>query len=158
MNYFRYTLYLIISLSILSGCRPGKSKELASIDAVKLKSILESNLGNDVILHYWATWCTNCKPGLKSLGDLQKRYHKENFKVIAVSVDDPGNEIKRALVQYLYAESGDYAGQYIAKPGQTENLMKVVDSKWAEVVPLSYLINQKGSMVKRFIGARAMQE
>lgn len=129
------------------------------VDAAELSKIVSENKGSPIVLNYWASWCSSCKPNLKFLADLQKKYKSKGLKVIGVSVDGPDDEVKLALVKFLYQESGAYYKQLITKIStETKDIMTVVDKEWLEIVPVSYFIDKHGKIVKRFVGSRSMKD
>jgi len=44
--------------------------------------------GKVVLINFWATWCGPCEAEMPSLGALQAAFPKDQFEVIAVSVDN----------------------------------------------------------------------
>lgn len=44
-----------------------------------------------VLVNFWATWCAPCEREMPSLGALQTSRGDARFKVIAISVDEPGD-------------------------------------------------------------------
>lgn len=50
--------------------------------------------GQVVLVNIWATWCGPCREEIPSLQALYRDFAPRGFKVVAVSVDDPGTERK----------------------------------------------------------------
>lgn len=105
---------------------------------------LERLRGEVVLLNFWATWCPPCVTEMPSLGRLQTRFEGQKFKVLAVSVDEDGwPAVDRFLKKYpvnltiLLDVRGDIAARY-----GTNRL------------PESFLIDQKGTVVKKYLGPR----
>ena len=61
---------------------------------------LEQYRGSVVMLDFWATWCEPCRDELPELDRLQKKYAKEKFVVIAVSVDNEAATAREFLQKY----------------------------------------------------------
>jgi peroxiredoxin len=66
--------------------------------APRLKSLSDYR-GQVVMVNVWATWCLPCRVEMPSIEALHQAYADKGFKVLAVSVDDPGHgETIRAFV------------------------------------------------------------
>jgi len=61
---------------------------------------LEQYRGSVVMLDFWATWCEPCRDELPQLDRLQKKYAKEKFVVIAISVDNEAATAREFLQKY----------------------------------------------------------
>ena len=85
------TLFLIFALTAYSqagkkGKAPGFTLPDLEGEKVELKSLLEDG---PVLISFWAT---HCKPCIKELNKLQKRYpeyKKKGFEMLAIDVDGP---------------------------------------------------------------------
>ena len=44
-----------------------------------------------ILVNFWATWCGPCEREMPSLAALERSRGSEKFKVIAISVDEPGD-------------------------------------------------------------------
>jgi len=67
--------------------------------APRLKSLSDYR-GQVVMVNVWATWCLPCRVEMPSIEALHQAYAAKGFKVLAVSVDDPGHaETIRAFVR-----------------------------------------------------------
>lgn len=68
-------------------------KALPNLPIYDLKDrefFLDNLEGNVVILHFWATWCTQCNIEMQKLNRLQKIVRKDPIIVIPVSEDTKG--------------------------------------------------------------------
>ncbi|GAA3937588.1 TlpA disulfide reductase family protein [Litoribacillus peritrichatus] len=78
---------------LLSGCFVQAHAEQQAPDFV-LKSVADGNVrlsehyGEVILLNFWATWCGPCRKELPVLNNLQKKYERAGFSVLAVSVDE----------------------------------------------------------------------
>jgi len=61
---------------------------------------LEQYRGSVIMLDFWATWCEPCRDELPQLDRLQKKYAKEKFVVIAISVDNAAATAREFLQKY----------------------------------------------------------
>lgn len=103
---------------------------------------LADNIGNVVLLNFWATWCDTCKeemPALQHLYDLKK--DEPNFRLVTILYnDDPikaVNYLKENNYTFpLYVDSDGSAGTAYGLTG----------------VPETYIVNKKGVLAKKLIG------
>jgi thiol-disulfide isomerase/thioredoxin len=55
--------------------------------------------GKVVLISFWTTWCPGCRDEMPNLIKLQEKFGPRGFTVIAVSVDDQGEESVRSFAQ-----------------------------------------------------------
>ena len=107
---------------------------------------LSSLKGNVVLLNFWATWCGPCIAEIPEFNDLYNKYNSEGFEILGVSVSDNYKQLKKFLnkieVDYkLLFGSSDEMGIVIQNYGGFYS------------VPVSYLINRDGLVVRGYPGA-----
>jgi thiol-disulfide isomerase/thioredoxin len=95
-----------------------------------------------VLLTFFATWCPPCIEEIPSLIELQKSYQDKEFTVVAFSVDEGGasqvaNFIKKHNINYPVL---------MADEAVTNGVGGVMG------IPVSFLVNRKGEIVKKFLG------
>lgn len=56
---------------------------------------LSQQKGHPVLLNFWATWCPPCVDEVPSLEDLARRLKGTDMRMLAVSVDDEWDQIRR---------------------------------------------------------------
>ena len=56
---------------------------------------LREQLGHPVLLNFWATWCPPCIDEVPSLEDLARHIQGTGSRMLAVSVDDDWDKIRR---------------------------------------------------------------
>lgn len=105
---------------------------------------IEEFEGNVILLHFWASWCSNCVAEMKQLDQLQKSLRKEPIIIIPISEDFKGNEV----VKEFY------------KNHHLKNLLSFVDAHNeifaafdAHNLPTSYIIDTEGKHVTKIIGS-----
>ncbi|MGQ0767083.1 MAG: TlpA disulfide reductase family protein [Gemmatimonadota bacterium] len=57
--------------------------------------------GSPMLLNVWATWCDPCREEMPSLESLHRDYGDRGLRIVAISIDDAGNE---ELVREFAAE------------------------------------------------------
>lgn len=114
------------------------------IDALTGKKISSSDLkGKVVFFNVWATWCPPCQEELPAIDALYKSL-KSNADFVMVTVlyrDNPSNAI-----EYLKSKG-------FSIPVYTDPDEKSAASFGVTGVPETYIIDKKGNVRKRVIGA-----
>jgi len=60
---------------------------------------MESYKGKVVLINFWTTWCPGCRDEMPELIRLQQEFESKGFTVVAVAVDDEGEESVKTYVQ-----------------------------------------------------------
>lgn len=82
-----YFALLFVSINIFAG----QTKELAPDFTLASKEgsnmRLQEQLGNVVLVNFWASWCGPCREELPHLEQIQQKYADLGFTIMAVNVD-----------------------------------------------------------------------
>lgn len=97
--------------------------------------------GRVVLLNFWATWCPPCVEEMPSL--LQLHHDMPNVVILAVSIDDDPD----AYHHFLATHHVDL----ITVRDPSESAAKLFHT---DMWPESYLIDRKGIIRSKFIGAQ----
>lgn len=62
------------------------------VDANGAELTFQDFKGQAVLVNFWATWCAPCEREMPSLAALQSSKGGADFKVIAISVDEPADQ------------------------------------------------------------------
>ena len=112
-----------------------------SISTLKLSDLN----GKVVLLNFWATWCGPCIVEIPEFNDLYAKYKDRGFDILGVSVSDS----KEQLDKFQKKFDVDYKILY-ASP----DIMNEVNMNYGvNSVPLSYLINRDGYVVRGYPSA-----
>ena len=98
--------------------------------------------GQIVVLNFWATWCSPCVEEMPSLVQLQQRLKDKGITVVGVSVDVDGDNYHRFLKDHKI----DFLT--VRDPDQKSNNLYGTFK-----FPETYIIDRKGIMRRKFIGA-----
>jgi thiol-disulfide isomerase/thioredoxin len=159
-RYFLLVIFIAASLNIF-GCskennnQPQKNETnyntvqekskapdftLVSTDGKEIN--LSDYKGKIVILDFWATWCGPCRRGIPDLVSIQNSY-KNKVIVIGISLDD--DRTKNDILPFMK----EYGVNYPVVYGTSE----VVTSYGSiRAIPTSFIIDQKGNIVDKYIG------
>jgi cytochrome c biogenesis protein CcmG, thiol:disulfide interchange protein DsbE len=157
MHYYSYVRHLASFSAVfaallllgLSGCytgtrppRIGSQAPDFTVQDSQTKVTLSQYRGQVVVLNFWATWCPPCVEEVPSLVEMQRRMKSKGVTVIAVSVDADENAYKSFIkdhnVNLLTVRDPDQ------KSSQLYGTFKF---------PETYVIDRKGIMRRKFIGA-----
>jgi peroxiredoxin len=92
-----FVLLLIVPVYVYAGQVGAKAPSFALPDLNGRTVSLERFQGKVVFLSFWAPWCIPCRDELPGLDTLSKKYGKEGFVVIAMSVDTAVQDISTFL-------------------------------------------------------------
>ena len=73
----------------------GATPDFQLPDATGHTVSLSQQRGHPVFLNFWATWCPPCVDEVPSLEDLARRLKGSDMRMLAVSVDDDWDKIRR---------------------------------------------------------------
>jgi cytochrome c biogenesis protein CcmG/thiol:disulfide interchange protein DsbE len=65
-----------------------------TVDGTKRTKTLADYKGKVVLLNVWATWCEPCRVEMPSIEKLHREFGDRGLSVVALSVDDPGQETR----------------------------------------------------------------
>jgi peroxiredoxin len=143
-----YILAILLAFT-LSGCyrgsKPARIGTVApdfTVQDSDRKITLSDYRGQIVVLNFWATWCPPCIEELPSLETLQQRMKDKGIKVLAISIDDDDS----AYHQFLKDNRVDLLSVRDASK-KSNNLYGTFK------FPETYIIDQKGIVRRKFIGA-----
>lgn len=103
---------------------------------------LSSFRGKTVLLNFWATWCGPCQQEMPSLEALYQRYKDRNFVIVGVSLDEEGWSVVDGFLQRVA----------VTFPLLLDTAQSVSDAYQIFRIPESYLIDETGLIVDKFVG------
>ncbi|HEX5393770.1 MAG TPA: TlpA disulfide reductase family protein [Rhodocyclaceae bacterium] len=93
--------------------------------------------GEVLVVNLWATWCTFCRDEMPALETYYQRHKGEGLRVIAVSMDEAGDESKAREVMKDYS--------YALGLGRLSKL-KALGRVWR--LPMTFIIDRNGVLRK----------
>jgi cytochrome c biogenesis protein CcmG/thiol:disulfide interchange protein DsbE len=95
-----------------------------------------------LVLNFWATWCEGCLEEIQSLDRFQRLYADRGVQVLAVSMDDDGDQYRRFLRDFpmSFQTARDPSWKISHRYGTVQ-------------IPETFFIGGKGKILKRLIGA-----
>ncbi len=118
------------------------------VDRSAFDSFLAEQEGKVVFVDYWATWCGTCKEQFPHTVELQEKFGEQGLVVVAVSLDDPTDENRQAVVDFLNSKGfASYA--FIAQGTDEEDLYETFEIGIA--IPHYQLYDQQGQLAQRFV-------
>ncbi len=102
---------------------------------------LSEQRGSLVLLNFWATWCAPCRTEIPVLVRLADKYRADDLRVAGVSVDSENI----GLINKFIDEFKMNYPVLLAASGSALSRQKAI--------PMSLLIDEKGILAKKYIGA-----
>jgi cytochrome c biogenesis protein CcmG, thiol:disulfide interchange protein DsbE len=111
--------------------------------ATRDSASLEDYRGSVTLVNIWATWCLPCRDEMPSMQKLYDSLASRCFRIAAISIDEGSPEDVSAFAE-KYGLTFDILHD---RSGQVERLYQTTG------VPESFLLDRRGILVKRVIGA-----
>ena len=160
--YFRIiillvTLSLVVSNNEITDDRLERiqsllsdKKELAPDIALNSSSdslyVLSELKGKVVLINFWATWCGPCRMEIPDFNDLYKKYNKDGFEILGISLSDT----KKQLIDFAKVYNVEYPLLY----GNFKEIDSITRSYGGvPAVPWSFLVGVEGDIIKTYPGA-----
>ena len=105
---------------------------------------LASYRGQVVLLNIWATWCDPCRAEMPSIEKLHREFGPKGLKVVAVSIDDPGQQ---ANVRKFARQLG-LTFEILQDP--SHDIQRIYQTTG---VPETFVLGKDGVIRKKIIGA-----
>jgi len=108
--------------------------------------------GEVVLLNIWATWCPPCREEMPSMQRLHEMYSDRGFHIVAVSIDAAPGRVDLGgrpggNVSAFAQEMGLTFPLWLDPAGDIQRIYRTTG------VPESFLIDRRGTIVKKVIGA-----
>lgn len=149
-------LCVITGMSGLAHARDAAVPPASTLSTAAFKSELDKYKGRVLVVNVWATWCVPCLREIPDLLTLQRDYADQGVALMGIAVDEPtpgAAEVERFRQRYFpqfltYARQGP----------DLDELTRVIDPAWNEVVPTTYVIGRDGQIIQRIQGKRTLEQ
>ena len=148
LNQFR-SFYSVITLLLITFSSQSIAQKAPdfSLDGDKGKVQLSAYKDKVVYVDFWASWCKPCQKSFAFMNDMQSRYGKKGFELIAINLDSERSAAKK----FLQKNPAKFTIAYDPK-GKTPDMYKL------KVMPTSYLIDRRGNLVNVHKGFKDNQK
>ena len=90
-----------------------------------------------VVVDFWASWCGPCKEAFPTLKELQKKYGQKGFVIVAVSVDEDVDDMKKFVSKQK--------PEFVIVRDKTTKLASKLD---LASIPTTFILDRKGNVVE----------
>jgi len=94
-----------------------------------------------VLINFWATWCGPCRMEIPDFNELYKKYSRDQFEILGISISDTEDQLNNFLKAYQI----DYP---ILFGSQTQMQKIIIDYGGVYSIPMSFLLG-KNNQIKR---------
>ena len=150
---------VLACLLLLAGNTVLADSPLTPVNAEALSDYLQSVQADGdtvVLVNFWATWCQPCREEIPVFMELEKRYGKKGFRLVAVSLDEVESietVVRPFMTRWFPGFQSLYSTEY-----EMDDIVSVIDNAWNEVLPTSYLYAQDGQLSARLQGKYTAEE
>ncbi|MYL33716.1 redoxin domain-containing protein [Pontibacillus yanchengensis] len=102
---------------------------------------LEDDLGNNVVLTFWTSWCPDSGRDLPKKEQLFQSMDHDKVKMITINVVGRERNAQEGI---------DYANKFLTQPILFDKGTEIYDAYNCQGVPTTVLINRNGEIVKQF--------
>jgi thiol-disulfide isomerase/thioredoxin len=96
-----------------------------------------------VLLNFWATWCVPCLLEMPAMDRLSRKLAGKPFKLLAVNQAEEREQVEK------FAREHRFSFDLVLDP-----IGEVGSSYGANRLPMTYIIDKRGFVVRRAIGPR----
>lgn len=99
--------------------------------------------GNVVLLNFWATWCVPCLEEMPSMDRLNRQMQGKKLRILAIDLQETAERVQQ------FAKANRFSFDLVLDPaGEISHHYDVLR------IPVSYVIDPKGLIIRRALGAR----
>ncbi len=114
-----------------------------AVDIDGKKVSLDDYKGKVVMVDFWATWCGPCRGELPYIKDVYKKYHKDGFDILSISLDFPERTDQAKYREWIKENGMDWRHVYDEKNWDSP----ITASYYVGSIPSPFLIGRDGKLV-----------
>lgn len=118
---------------------------LDMIDTEQIKSLVQNNTDNLLLINVWATWCGPCVTEFPDFVDMSRMYGGREFELITISADKPDKTDK--VLAFLNKKNAAASTNYLFAQDDKYALIEAIDPEWQGALPYTLLIKPGGEKV-----------
>lgn len=131
--------------------------KLDTLDAGGLRSLLDTDSSDVLLLNVWATWCKPCRTELPELVRLHREYGSRNVRLVLLSADEI--ELAESEVLPALRQAGVSFPSFIKhEKFSDEAMINALDSAWSGALPATFLFNKERERSQTLVGERSYGE
>jgi len=131
--------------AVIAAEATGKAPECTLTTQKDGRSLnLQQFHGKVIYVDFWASWCAPCAKSFLFMNDLNHEFEKKGLQIIAINLDEAGEDAKAFLEQY--------PADFTIAVDKAEQCAKAFQVK---AMPSSYLIDSSGIIRHVHLGFRA---
>jgi thiol-disulfide isomerase/thioredoxin len=124
-------------------------RDIDSLDVARFSAVLEANRGQVLLVNLWATWCAPCLREIPDLLELEADLSDRGFRLIGISLDDPGSEDK---IREFRDEWFPAFRTFHTADEDWYPLVGLLDANWSSILPTSFVLDRDGNVVETLTG------
>ncbi len=145
MNWKKCSV-LVVCLCCIIASQAFAAKQMPAFslkNPVNGKQVESSSFaGKALLVVFFGTWCPPCIQEVPTLNKLQEKYERDDFSVVGISVDTGRDRVVKKFIKK----------QKTVYPVIIADAKVIRDFGGVYGIPVSFLINRKGHVVKRYQG------
>ena len=104
--------------------------------------------GKVVLIDFWATWCPPCRNEIPGFINLYQKYQKKGLEIIGISLDEGSPTAVKQFTEKFLVNYPVVIGDY--------EVTRAYGG--IRALPTAFLVNAKGRIVKKYIGAKSVED
>ena len=139
MKKILISLLLLVPTISLAQIKNLPNVDVKKIDGSSFNFKNIDNIGNPIVISFWATWCKPCTKELNNIAEVYEDWQDEtNVKLVAVSIDDRRSQSK--VAPYVNSSGWEYE-IYIDPNSDLKRAMGV------STVPHTFLLDKNKQII-----------